>query len=1259
MNHILRRRIVPALVFLLLGSMALVQTHVPMTDNGTNTHGLSAQTTYETTITVTSTDDSDVSKAHTCYTTPGVGQTAFPGECTLRRAIIEASSLPESDRPVLIDFDIPTTDDGYDATQGIWRIVVNNTGATNADLPPIEGGQVTIDGTTQTGGRSEGPNIFITANYLETVASPSLRLRLGEIAGDDGYTVRGLGLQGFGISMVGSDNLVEQNWLGLTDDGERIWFYRGENPLFVTRTRTATGAYVTTPVVDNAYFFEGDPEKGNGAEIVDRKAGSNNIIRDNVLAGTNGIAIDISSTDSQVTGNFVGSRADGTIPDRDDHRTCKPNALYYNWFGGSGIKLTGDATNVVVSDNVIVGMLKYSKDVKNTPVDALAVYGNGNTVEDNRIGVDANDKAVGVCGQGLDMGGHNQTIRNNTLVDTRGGAFGIYGSADILDAIHLTGNTTRLSYLGMEPNIPSNPYFGQTVPNAYKQFNSAAITSLDGTAVEGTAGADSPCAGCAIELYSDNADNQIEALELLATTTADAEGNWEATLSRELADGEGIRTATTTADNAQISGIDAPTTAKFSDLYGPSGVITPTQWVTPTFAIEQPPVFPNLAPRAVPAFPDPTYATTIVVNTTSDENPNQSTICTGNATCTFRHAINEVRTLSTEPDAHPILISFDIPESDSGYDATNDVWKITMSSTADLRVEGGQITIDGTTQPGGRSDGPKIIMTDERDLVLDGSDNAVRGVAFQGMGLKVNGSYTFIEDNWFGFSDDGQEIFYPNDDPSRDNHASIQDTESSVGTPAMENVYRNNRMAGTIATAMTIRSDSSWVVGNIIGALPDGTVPTDLDADWCETGAWYGGAGITIQGMGTQVGGPNDGDRNFLVGLNYPTSPTADPPIAINLEGQGGTLVLNNVLGQDTSGTQSGNCGEGIRFSDDFSVAQDNTIVRQARGAFKQVSPRLGGNRNLMTDNTLIGNAAAMSYSDAVEKELDLFGFNPARVMSIDGTAVEGQSGNDYVDPITGYVVKGFCPFCIIEIFADNDDATTDALELLATTTSDADGNWEATLSRTLADGEGIRTTSTSGDYGRGIKEYEAGTTSKLSRLYTVNVNDNIVEETIDPAEGGSAISYDDEAEVEVPTEATSSTIRLIYTDLDAPSHPLPTGAALLRAFTVVAEDSATDTPVTSFDEPVTILVRYTSADLATLGITAQELKQSRYWNEDTGAWEEIGSTTTCDQCGVKVFEETQQVQITVDHLTEFAVGKITASGGGDENTVYLPLITR
>ena len=69
--------------------------------------------TYTTVITVTSGRDIDTNLGTTCSTSP----------CTLRRAIVQARNATAGQRPVLIRFNIPTTEtQSYSSTLGIGHI---------------------------------------------------------------------------------------------------------------------------------------------------------------------------------------------------------------------------------------------------------------------------------------------------------------------------------------------------------------------------------------------------------------------------------------------------------------------------------------------------------------------------------------------------------------------------------------------------------------------------------------------------------------------------------------------------------------------------------------------------------------------------------------------------------------------------------------------------------------------------------------------------------------------------------------------------------------------------------------------------------------------------------------------------------------------------------------------------------------------------------------------------------------------------------
>jgi hypothetical protein len=119
------------------------------------------------------------------------------------------------------------------------------------------------------------------------------------------------------------------------------------------------------------------------------------------------------------------------------------------------------------------------------------------------------------------------------------------------------------------------------VPIELRQFNPAKVTSISGVTVSGTQGDDAvlpgptiipaDCPNCQIYLYADDLDDRIEAHEFLGEATADASGNWTATLSRPLTAVEGLRTQSMANSNGVIHFYGAGTTSKLSDdLYLPA-----------------------------------------------------------------------------------------------------------------------------------------------------------------------------------------------------------------------------------------------------------------------------------------------------------------------------------------------------------------------------------------------------------------------------------------------------------------------------------------------------------------------------------------------------------------------------------------------------------------------------------------------------------------------------------------------------------------
>jgi len=76
------------------------------------------------------------------------------------------------------------------------------------------------------------------------------------------------------------------------------------------------------------------------------------------------------------------------------------------------------------------------------------------------------------------------------------------------------------------------------------------------------------------------------------------------------------------------------------------------------------------------------------------------------------------------------------------------------------------------------------------------------------------------------------------------------------------------------------------------------------------------------------------------------------------------------------------------------------------------------------------------------------------------------------------------CPYCWVDVYLDDLDSDVEAIAYLGSSVVDANGNWSLELPDALEPGHGLRTISTIRNYGV-IQYFEAGTSSKLSRLYT------------------------------------------------------------------------------------------------------------------------------------------------------------------------------
>lgn len=504
-------------------------------------------------------------------------------------------------------------------------------------------------------------------------------------------------------------------------------------------------------------------------------------------------------------------------------------------------------------------------------------------------------------------------------------------------------------------------------------------------------------------------------------------------------------------------------------------------------------------PQSQPLLAAPSHANAAVdltVNTSEDVNNSLSTTCSSasDGKCTLRRAIIEASKLA--PDVRPVTISFNLPTSDPNYQReAPGTWTIVVDKgalpplkTQSITNKLGQVTIDGASQPGGRTSGPKIFWNlGDTSFEVESTENVIRNLGFINIGsmaLKEDGN--LVEDNWMGLTGDGMSIYFRT--PGDEKRLALTE---GVRISSDGNTVRRNTIVGAFTKAINIDGgDNNIITQNSIGTRADGTVPTVAAQSECVASFnynpqnWYGGWGIGLSGTNNTV------TDNRLAGMQNMRATNDTAPMALEIFGRDHT-IQNNIIGIDTddpTNSYTGVCGQGIKVSGQGSNILENVIARSRTGFESNQGDLLDG-AILYSDNrfspggvTVRGNLVFQGPGDIYvfgpEVVQDLRLFRPARITGIAGTTVTGGNG---IDPNGN---ESECPNCLIDFYLDGRDDNGDALAYAGSTVADADGNFTFTLANPLPDTAGIRTSSTtqSADI---IGTLAISTTTKFSGLYT------------------------------------------------------------------------------------------------------------------------------------------------------------------------------
>jgi hypothetical protein len=363
-------------------------------------------------FTVTNTSDAVMSGGPGQYTGP---------DGSLRAAIYNANNATG---PALIQFDIPTTDPGYNPATGIWKIQPLSTG-TQAELLGFAldyiGNTVTIDGYTQPGA---SPNTSTTTDnaviliQIDGGAATTPGNDGLEPFDDSGTVIRGLAFSGWtnayasgggssgacGIEAYGSGDFFEGNFSGTDATGKnaapnRIGIFAdggirniigGTTPqarnllsgnnlagvLVLTGTveTTVQGNFIGTDItgaVALSNLTDGVGTNGSQVSFGGAIPGAGNLISGNPNnVDLNDLTDENGASNSLVQGNLIGT--DGTGTKRQT-------------FGGTGVSILNNPQYMTIG-----GTTPAARNVISGNVTGIYVFDNAfnNTIQGNYIGTD-------------------------------------------------------------------------------------------------------------------------------------------------------------------------------------------------------------------------------------------------------------------------------------------------------------------------------------------------------------------------------------------------------------------------------------------------------------------------------------------------------------------------------------------------------------------------------------------------------------------------------------------------------------------------------------------------------------------------------------------------------------------------------------------------------------------------------------------------------------------------------------------------------
>ena len=897
------------------------------------------------------------------------GSTIIGGaqECTLRAAIDVANGTPGAD---IIEFNIPTSDTGYSNSPVSFNVQLAS------PLPTIDE-TVTIDASTQPEHTVENRPVVVLDGSTLSAGENALTLD----AGSDNSEVRGLvfsWIPGDAIYVESADDVtIAGNYIGTDATGTL-----DEADTWGLRIRNSDRATI------------------GGTDPADR----------NVISGnTYGVLIQMSSTDSRIIGNYIGTDATGSADLGNSpygvmitatgtghvvggSTPAERNVISGNLTGvfssGTGVTISGnyigtgaDGTSPLgntfgiqlalgATDNTIGGATPGERNVIASNVGGFGIgiedpATNANTISGNSIGVDRLGAPLGnTTGIRISDGAHHNSI-GGTLLGTENTiahntSYGVQLRADagadnaiISNVIHSNGSLgINLGDDNVTPNDPGD-IDGSPGPNDYLNFPEIDTAYVTGGIVTLTGTFDVPAGWYRLEFFSNSSRRRQRLRRRRDPRRVHTHHPY----------GVGLR-AVGAAFPGAIGDILTATLTECTDA------ACDTFNSTSEFS------------AAVTAIVGP-----LVVNSTGDAGDllTGNGICDTGATvgsdpeCTLRAAIEEANAYAGSNTIH-----FDIPSSDAGYVAGPPAyWSIRPSAALPTITD--PVIVDGYSQPGAGSgttafptafdmvlavevNGTLMAGTGTLGLDVNTTGATIRGLAINdftgvnatGLWLRGGGSH-IVQGNFIGTDisgtaaagNQGYSIF-------------INSPDNLIGGagPGDGNVVSAGGTYG-----IRISGSNTVLQGNLVGTDLTGSI--DLGHATSGVGVW--------DGVNITIGGPNPGEGNLVSGNNNHGIWFNSSPNTVTVQG--------NRIGTDLTGTVAVPNNSGV-------------LINSPNTTFGGTAPGAG---NLVSGNTG-GGLGVSSLGAGAIIEGNLIGTNAA------GTAPLGNGNNGLVINVDDVKVGGTDP---------------------------------------------------------------------------------------------------------------------------------------------------------------------------------------------------------------------------------------------------------